>query len=184
PRPTKLLGSTADRIVRQSPVPVLLATNPGKSRPQQLLVPVDDADVTTHLLSYVHDLAAALDANVTLLHAWSNSLYSYVASMSHATTKNEAQARADIDKEMAAEGKRWLEELARTGLPQDRVNAMVTYGDAGDATLETADKIGADLIVMGKQGSGLVAPALLGSTVGTVLHGARCPVLVVTPARA
>ena len=42
-----------------------------------------------------------------------------------------------------------------------------------------AAEMSADLIVLGRRGSGLIVPALLGSTVGTVLHGATCPVLVV-----
>ena len=56
----------------------------------------------------------------------------------------------------------------------------MTFGNAGDATLKVARDIAADLIVMGRRGSGAVVPAILGSTVSTVLHGARCPVLVVT----
>jgi nucleotide-binding universal stress UspA family protein len=38
----------------------------------------------------------------------------------------------------------------------------------------------ADLIILGRNSTGVVAPAFLGSTIGTVLHDARCPVLVVT----
>ena len=58
----------------------------------------------------------------------------------------------------------------------------MAYGNAAEVTVETAATLHADLIVVGRRGSGLVRPALLGSTVGTVLHGARCPVLVVTNA--
>lgn len=180
PRPSKFLGTTADRIVRTSPVPVLVAINPPAGQPRNLLVPVDDLSITPTLLEWTHDLSDTFDADVTLLHVWSNAIYSHVASMSYATAKSETDARREINKELQEAGVHWLEEVARTGLERQRVTAAVTYGNPGDATVEMAASMHADLIVLGRRGSGRVAPALLGSTVGTVLHGASCPVLVVT----
>jgi nucleotide-binding universal stress UspA family protein len=180
PRPSKFLGTTAERIVRTSPVPVLVAGSPPQGGPRNILVPVDDFSITPLVLEWTRDLANAFDAKVTLLHVWSNAIYSHVASMSHVTTHSEAEARADITKELHDSALHWLNELARTGMDEKRVSATVTYGNAGDAAVEMAAAMRADLIVLGRRGSGLVAPALLGSTVGTVLHGARCPVLVIT----
>lgn len=179
PRPRKFLGTTAERIVRTSAVPVLVATNPPDGRPHRILVPVDDSSITSVALAWTRDLAAVFDANVTLLHVWSNAVYSHVASMSYATAKGEDDARREIDRELRDAALQWLETLAHTGVPRERVTARVAHGKAGDATLEMAAEMSADLIVLGRRGSGVVVPALLGSTVGTVLHGATCPVLVV-----
>ena len=180
PHTMKFLGSTADRVVRLSPVPVLVATHPPASAPRNILVPVDDVSVTPELLAWVRELAESFGAGVTLMHVWSDAVYSHVASMAHATAGDEDEAKAEIRSELSAEGARWLDELAATGFDRNRVNAVVLHGNPGDVTLDRANTTRADLIAMGRHGSGLVAPALLGSTVGTVLHGARCPVLVVT----
>jgi nucleotide-binding universal stress UspA family protein len=183
PHTMKFLGSTADRVVRLSPVPVLVATTPRSTPPRRILVPVDDSSIMARLLDYAHDLTQKFDAELALFHVLSNSVYSHVASMSYATADDEESARREIRAELEAEGQRWLDQLTRTGLHHDRVHAHIAHGNAGDATLEMANRWGADLIVLGRRGSGLVAPALLGSTVGTVLHGARCPVLVVAEDR-
>ena len=174
-------SSSAPRPSASSDVagPRLVATNPPAGRPRHILVPVDDSSITPLLLSWTRDLAATFDADVTLLHVWSNAVYSHVASMSYATAKTDDEARREINQELNVAAMRWLEKLGRTGIERRRVAAKVTSGKAGDATLETAEAISADLIVLGRRGSGLIAPALLGSTVGTVLHGANCPVLVV-----
>jgi len=180
PRPSKFLGTTAERIVRTSPVPVLVATNPPTGIPRNILVPVDDLSITPTLLVWTRDLASAFDADVTLLHVWSNAEYSHVASMSYAANAKEADAREEINNELREAGLHWLREIARTGIKRDRVSAAVTHGKPGDATIQLANAMHADLIVLGRRGTGLVAPALLGSTVGSVLHGSPCPVLVVT----
>ncbi len=180
PRPSKFLGTTAERVVRTSQVPVLVAGSPPAGTPRNILVPIDDAAITPAVLAWTRDLADRFDADVTLLHVMSNAVYSHVASMSHATAANESEARHDIQQELAQAGAHWLEELARTGVARDRVTAAVANGKPGDVAVEMAAAMHADLIVLGRRGSGLVAPALLGSTVGTVLHGARCPVLVIT----
>jgi nucleotide-binding universal stress UspA family protein len=181
PRPRKFLGTTAERVVRTSPVPVLVATNPPPGRPRRILVPVDDSAITPVLLSWTRELATSFDADVTLLHVWSNAVYSHVASMSYAVAEREDDARRAIEKELHDTAAQWLETLARTGITRERVTARVAHGKAGEVTIETAAEMSADLIVLGRRGSGLVLPALLGSTVGTILHGATCPVFVVAP---
>lgn len=183
PRSTTLFGTTADKIARTSPVPVLVVADPPTGAPSRILTPVDDASITPRLLAWTKDLAEQFDANITLLHVWSNAVYSHVASISLATTKTEAEARSEIEKELRDTANYWLTELARTGIDRQRVDCVVRFGHAGDIALETASFIGADLMVLGRRGSGLVIPMLLGSTIRTVLHGARCPVLVVPDAR-
>jgi nucleotide-binding universal stress UspA family protein len=179
PGRTKFLGTTADRLVRTSAIPVLVATNPPPGKPTKILVPVDDAPITPALLSAVRSIADAYDAAVTLLHIWSNAVYSHVATMAHITSANETEAERAIDEDLRNAGRAWLEEAARVGLARD-VSIFVTHGSPGSVTVAIAAEHHIDLIAMGRRGAGEVVAALLGSTVGTVLHGARCPVLVIT----
>jgi nucleotide-binding universal stress UspA family protein len=109
PRSTTLLGTTADKIARTSPVPVLIVTDPPTGAPSRILTPVDDASITPRLLEWTKDLAERFDANITLLHVWSNAIYSDVASISLATTKTEAEG-APRDREGTA---RYRQLLAR-----------------------------------------------------------------------
>jgi nucleotide-binding universal stress UspA family protein len=51
-------------------------------------------------------------------------------------------------------------------------------GDAGKAIADTAEKETADLIIMGSRGRSRITGALLGSVAGSVVHNARCPVLI------
>lgn len=178
------LGTIADRIVRTSGIPVLVAGSPPRRAPRNILVALADADVTPALLEWTNLLACSFDAEVTLLHVWSNAVYSHVASACFAEHHDEEAAHKAIEKELSDAGAHWIDAAARVGLTDDRVSAVVTCGDAGDAILELAKSMEADLIVLGRRGSGLVAPALLGSTVGTVLRGAARPVFVVTEPRA
>jgi len=181
PRRSLFLGTTADRIVRTSPVPVLVATHPPAGAPRQFLVPLDERDVTPVVLETTRELAERFDGAITLLHVWSNAVYSHVASMSHATAHgNEQAARDDITRELHDASAHWLSEVARTGISRQRLTALVEHGDAGAVTVETAASMQADLILLGRATASIVRPALLGSTIGTVLHEARCPILVVT----
>ncbi|HEY9227881.1 MAG TPA: universal stress protein [Gemmatimonadaceae bacterium] len=180
PHTAKFLGTTADRIVRTSPVSVLVGTQPRHHPPRSVLVPVDDYGDVPAFLNRVRQLVGAWGARVTLLHVWSNAVYSYVASMSYAEAHDEVKASREIQNTIDRDGRRWLDELASSGFESDRAEVAIEHGKAGDETLALAGRIDPDLIVLGRRGSGLVAPAVMGSTVGTVLHGARCPVLIVT----
>jgi nucleotide-binding universal stress UspA family protein len=179
PRPWRFLGTTADRVVRTAPVPVLVATAPTTHPPRRILVPIDDDAIASPTLEWTRTLADRFDADVNLLHVWSNAVYSHVASMSYAESWSEAEARREIEKELHNAAEHWLNHLARTGVARERVTSTVAWGSAGDVIIETAETAGAELIILGRNGTGLVSGALLGRTTATVLHGARCPVLVV-----
>ena len=179
-RPSKFLGTTADRIARTSPVPILVVTTPPENAPKRILVPVADTALTQRVMEWTSALAERFDAHVTLLHVWSNAVYSHVASMSYARKPTEAAAREEITKELRDAATSWLQELVPSDTARHRFAATISYGRAGDAVLEQAHEGKAELIILGRSGTSLVMPALLGSTTNTVLHGARCPVLVVT----
>lgn len=180
PHTSKFLGTTAARIVRSSPVPVLVATNPPPGSPARILVPLDDTEITDTIIQTARQLAKRFQSDITLLHVWSNAIYSHVASMSYAQAHSDAEAEHEIDEELVSAAKHWLTHIAKVDGDNERITAAVTYGKPGDSTIAMADAMHADLIVLGRNSTGVIAPAFLGSTIGTVLHDARCPVLVVT----
>lgn len=173
---SRWLGATAERIVRTSTIPVLVTIDPPARRPRTLLVAVDSNRLTDAVLAWADHFAGAFDADVKLLHVWSDSLYAYVASMSNITTTDEGAAKRDFEKNIRNAATHWLEDLTARGFHGRRASAIVGHGRPASVTLEIAAASHADLIVMGRSGG----PALFGSTLRTVLHHATCSVFVVT----
>lgn len=180
---SRFLGTTADRIVRTSPIPVLVATTPTLHAPRKLLVPVDDDALAPTILEWARTLADRFDAEVSLLHVWSAAVYSHVASMASAQPGPDGDARATLERALQETAEQWLQALARTGIPSHRVTSTVAWGQAGDVVVETALTQQSELIIVGRNRTRLVSTTLLGSTPLSVLHAARCPVLIVTPPR-
>src|SRR4029078_11397786 len=154
-------------------------TLPTTNSQRRIVAPVYDDDIAAPTLKWTRTLTDRFDADVNLLHVWSNAVYSHVASMSYAANRNEADARREIEKELRNAAEHWLNHLARTGIARDRLASTIAWGSAGDVVVETARTFGAELIILGRNGTGLISGALLGRTTDTVLHGARCRVLVV-----
>jgi universal stress protein A len=69
------------------------------------------------------------------------------------------------------------ERVARFGIPPERV--AVLYGRPSAEIQAHAEKIGAELIVVGSHGRHGLSRVMLGSTANGVLHGAKCDVLTV-----
>lgn len=161
------LGSTAERIVRMSPVPVLMVVRPPAGAPRHLLVPVDHVDLTPSVVDWAALLARRTGAVVTLLYVMGDG----------PPPGGDAPAYDEEDE------RAWLASLARE-LPAGADDAFeVAQGTPGEQILVAARRLGVDTIVMGRRGRGRALPAVLGSTVSAVLRGATCPVLVVTDPR-
>jgi len=86
----------------------------------------------------------------------------------------------DPDAEPAAELKGTLAEakqlLGERGVAAHTVDAI---GDPTSAILQAAERVGADLVVVGTRGRNVLARALLGSVSTQVIHQASCDVLLV-----
>jgi nucleotide-binding universal stress UspA family protein len=81
--------------------------------------------------------------------------------------RGEARERADV--------------LARHVLGDVPYDVMVGEGDVADEVAAVADRVGADLVVVGSQGRSAVRSVILGDTTRDILRRAHCPVVVVPP---
>ncbi len=153
PAEWKRLGSTAERLVRVSPIPVLTVPIPPASVPRTILVPLDRVELTPAVLAWARLLAERCGSSITLLHV-------------------AADGDTDADE--------WLGDVSRELPDGTRRDLIVEHGQSGSVVVAVARRIGADFIVMGRRGRGRALPAVLGSTVSEVLRANLCPVLVVT----
>lgn len=182
-RPWLRLGSTAERLLRSAHASLLVVHGRPRAAPRKLLVAVDDVTITPYVLGIAGDLADRFDAPLHAVHVLSNAAYSHVLSAEAATAKNEEEAAANVARDIAAESLHWLRDLWSNTLRHDRLEAEVPHGIPGAEILKAAARSAAELIVIGRYGAGRVLPAVLGSVVGSVVHGATCPVLVVSEDR-
>ena len=172
-------GGTAEKLLRHSNLPVLMAANPGDSDPRRILVPIDDSSVTNAVLERARRFAERPDTSTTVLHVVSatlvNDLLSAGAVVSGVMVPIPDEVLANVELDSGS----WLQQtLTKVGLDLPGVSTQVKAGDPAQEILATAQQLGADLIVMGSGTSGLRA-TLLGSVAREVLRGAKRPVLVV-----
>lgn len=138
-------------------------------RYETILVAVELIKETdAELLNHVERMAKELGSNVTLVHAVEH-IGSYGAYGVGAGFEIEKILIDSASKEMGLLGE-------RVGIPANK--QVVKIGSAKFVILEEAERIKADLIIVGSHGRHGIR-ALLGSTANGVLHGATCDVLAV-----
>jgi nucleotide-binding universal stress UspA family protein len=176
-----LLGSTAERVVRGAPCPVLTVRMETAdtedegvlSRPvtlERILVPVDFSDCSLEALEYATVVAQQAKASLMLLHVLEPVSYGLDFTLSHIRTGEEV--RESWTKR--------LEELATSHQhPHVPVESRLRGGLPADSILDSAQTLPCDLIVMGTHGRRGLSHTLSGSVAEAVLRKARCPVLTV-----
>ena len=167
----RILGSTAERLVRISPVPVLLARLMVRSKPSRILVPIDDSETATTALSWGLFLARRFGADVTVLHVLSLTILGHLHFVAPPTKTNR------VEHEVEESARTWirglLDELGGSA------EISIAYGEPRYEIFAAAKRLDAELIVVGSRGSGSVARTVLGSVATAVLRGVSCPVLIV-----
>lgn len=139
-----------------------------------------------HVFRYALSLAKQYDAKIHIVHGHEPLT---PASMSVADlytgdgTTEDVYERAidEIDQKIHERLKRFCaKETCNDPQGEERVASFnVVRQPAKQAILETADKVNADVIVMGSHRHSVLADVMLGSTTLKVLHSASIPVLVV-----
>lgn len=173
-----ILGSTADRVVRHAPCPVLVGPREGTDAPRlrgtPWLVPVDFAEASRAALTEAHELASECEATLLPFHVaphavdaepvdWRNDPLGLASALTSERAKTEAQKLARLVKD-------------EIGVA---LEVKVGLGDPADVVARAAEELGASLIVMGTRGRTGLAHLLLGSTTERTLRRAHVPVLCV-----
>lgn len=182
------LGSTADGVIRRSPVPVLLLRPDAAEEAdpdaevdlaaetpafRNVLLPLDGSRTGEELLAVAPPLVAP-DARFTMLRVVAPFIPGGSPYLPHVVSETRDQ---DVVRDAARD---YLEGVARRFDLGERTVLVQTrlQGQAGVAILEVARSDGADLIGISTAGRGGVARLLLGSVADKVIRGAPCPVLV------
>jgi len=164
------IGSVANQVVRNSPVPVLLTKRKaGKPRFKKILVPTDFSEQEERERDFAWKIAKGFQAELMLLHVLE--LHDYEFSPRVLEEMLEAvMKRLQQRKKREKEDIKVLEDVYRA------VNASVGIVDYA----ETHDF---DLIVMSTCGQSKLARFFLGSTTEKVISYSRIPIFAIPPSQ-
>lgn len=177
-----LLGSTAERIIRMAPCPVLTvpmekqradgssSTEKPGTTPKRILVPVDFSDYSLDALEYGALIAQRSKASMKLLHVLEPVSYGLDFTLPHMAQRESSKT---------ASTKRLsdlVSALTSAGLASD---FLISGGLPADSILDAARAQSIDVIVMGTHGRRGLSHALFGSVAEAVLRRSSCPVLTV-----
>src|SRR5436190_4155948 len=173
------IGSTAERILRETTVPVVIipAGVPGsvtldmvRNTVRRILLPVDLSGAMTPQLGVATSVAAALGASLLLLHV--------VEPVRSALPGYRLRPSADAERRHRAEGHfdRVLQELPSSV----KAEALVAFGEPAEEIARVAAAREGGLSVMGLQASPLLG-SHMGSVTFRVLCLARVPVVALPP---
>ncbi|HEX5760626.1 MAG TPA: universal stress protein [Thermoanaerobaculia bacterium] len=173
------LGSTADRVVRTAPCPVLVLRGGLRVPPARVVAAVDHSPLSTEAfrraLGILAQVAQGAPARVDVLHV--HTFLKFVADRQAEPrlTEEEAERRSAAELEQLVERERAATPLA--------LRAVARSGDPRTEILAALGR-GVDLAVLGTHGRSGFDRFLMGSVAATVVRQARCSVLVVPPAAA
>ena len=173
-----ILGSVADRLVRQATCPVLtVRPTPGSGARREIhriCYATDFSPTARAAWPWVVALAKATDAEVDLVHV----TFEPVADR-HLPAEVIGRMAQLLHDEGHAAAERFLEPST---LPRERVHVRLPRGVPGEQIVRRAQDQAADLVVMGTHGWSGIARWMLGSVANHVIQAAQCPVLTVGPA--
>jgi nucleotide-binding universal stress UspA family protein len=142
---------------------------------RRILVPVDFSEMTARAADVAAELAAALQAELVLLHvaepepdfvgydAGPQSVRDAVAGR----LRGEHRQLHEIETSLAGKGV--------------KVTSLLVQGPTAAKVVEEAQRLGADMIVLGSHGRTGLKHLVLGSVSEDVLRKAGCPVVVIRP---
>jgi universal stress protein A len=144
-----------------------MSNHPNKFK--KILLAVDETEESNHVARTAHSIGQAFESEMHLVTVIEPLVMAYNDNMFVDFTP--------MENEMKISAKKHLKKIAHH-YHIDETNQHVLIGKPATEIHDLAEKLKADLIVIGTHGrSGLAL--LLGSTANSVLHGSKCDVLAV-----
>ncbi|XP_050273837.1 universal stress protein PHOS32-like isoform X3 [Quercus robur] len=151
------------------------------AKERKILVAVDEGEESLHALSWCLKNVISENSKDTLVllyvkpprpvfSALDGTGYLFSADMMVAMDKY----RNDVAECVVEKAKKMCKDLHDV-----KVETKIEHGDPRDVICQMTEKLGADVLVMGSHGYGLIKRALLGSVSNHCAQNVKCPVLIV-----
>jgi nucleotide-binding universal stress UspA family protein len=167
-----ILGTTAQRVLRASTVPVLVNRRPSHGPPRRILLTTDLSDLSARAyergMEIGRELAATEDVELRALLVLG---YGLAPPPPLSREALEEAAETELDRFL-----KWVE----PGAPASR--GAIRTGEPAREILAEAEDWGADLLVLGTHGRTGASRFLIGSVAESALRSAPCDVLVIPQA--
>jgi nucleotide-binding universal stress UspA family protein len=175
----KLLGSTADRVVRKAFCPVLVVRGKLAVPPRRVLVPVDlstlSGDAFHCGLHFLAQIAGETAIEVRAIYVLS---FLDALAYRHRETPPVPATDEEVHRLAEADLRRFLRD---SQVDDEAVEMAVLPGDPRVEILAELERRPADLVIMGTHGRGGFDRFLIGSVASTVAREAPCSLLLVPP---
>mgnify|MGYP001225182655 CR=1 FL=1 len=163
-----VLGSTVDRLVRHSSVPVLIVKKRARTAYDDIVIATDFSPCSAAALRTAATMFP--DARLHLVHAYHVPFEGLIS---------KEENRAAFEREHAAEMATFLSGLSLPDGAVARISTHVVYGETENAVESVVRATGAGLAAIGTHGrTGFVA-AMIGSIAEAMLGALDCDVLTV-----
>jgi universal stress protein E len=169
----KVLGSTADRVIRTSPAPALVVKTEAPEPYRQIVVAVDFSPQSVSAAKEARRLAP--NATIQFVHVVDFPLTFEQAQLRIGTPQTEMD-RYRLARATTARNE--LLTFARDVSDVDTTATRILEGEPGPVLVRLAKSKRVDLLALGPHGRGVVLQALLGSVTQRILREAACDVLV------
>ncbi|TVQ97284.1 MAG: universal stress protein [Deltaproteobacteria bacterium] len=171
-----LLGSTAERLLRQAPQMVLVVRPGGDPGFRRILAPVDFSDYSRDSLEVAARIARDENAELHVLHAYE---YAGLAQIASATSITATQS---FQEELEEQSRRQLQTLIdEVDLKDLTPQLHLRVGLAAQEIITFARDEQVDLVVMGSIGRTGLKRLFIGNTAERVIRSVPSSVLTVKP---
>jgi nucleotide-binding universal stress UspA family protein len=159
-----LVGSVSRTCIEHAPCPVVLMRDYRPAGSGVILVGADGSRGATRALTWASFLAQLMAARVTVVHAWE-------------TTSAEVRPRLHRRLQATAQKsvERWVADAGTGG------EALSVEGDPRAKLVESAARLKADLIVVGRRGSSNLTGIATGGVTSYLVSNSPIPVAVLPP---
>ncbi|KAH1083723.1 hypothetical protein J1N35_023484 [Gossypium stocksii] len=153
------------------------------AKDRKILVAVDEGEESTNALSWCLKNVISHTSKDTLVLLYAKPPRAVYTSLDGTGYLFSSDILATMDKYSNDVADCVIEKAKRMcreqGDPEVKVEVIIESGDPRDVICQVADKINADVLVMGSHGYGLIKRALLGSVSNYCAQNVKCPVLIV-----
>ncbi len=141
---------------------------------KKIFVATDFSGVSENAVKYAAAMAAHFGSTLHLVHVYESPLF-YTAEMPYSAIESaEVMVKSESEKKMSA-----MVESLEAIFPEVSVTAIIHRGISADTITEEVERSGAELLVAGATGAGVIERTLIGSTTTSLINKSKCMVLIV-----